>query len=364
MKKCSPTAAIPTHGQMLTVYSLGHCLVDLISALIVVSLTASAPDARPAILLCYNFCAFALQMPAGILADRFGRYARLAAVGLLLTLFSATFFAFPVLCALLAGVGNCLYHIGGGTHILQYSDKKQWMLGVFVSPGALGLFVGSFLAAQGALFDLPTLSILILAVLILAFLLLRLSACTENARDAMTPPDRAAHPIPAGGLLFLVVVLRSYIGMTVSFPWKTGYWALLFVLGVVLGKTAGGFLADRIGTLSAATLSLVPCALLLLFPASPVCGTLAMFLFNMTMPMTLWAMARLFPGARGFSFGALTFALFLGFLPKMFPIVPSFAGTGAWYAAGALVSLLLLAAGLFFCRPKAKSSAGKAGMTP
>ena len=136
------------------------------------------------------------------------------------------------------------------------------------------------------------------------------------------------------------------------------------MLGVVLGKTAGGFLADRIGTLSAAALSLIPCALLLLFPTSPVCGTLAMFLFNMTMPMTLWAMARLFPCARGFSFGALTFALFLGFLPKMFPIVPSFAETGAWYAVGALVSLLLLAVGLFFGRPKATSSAGKAGITP
>ena len=66
-----------------------------------------------------------------------------------------------------------------------------------------------------------------------------------------------------------------------------------------------------------------------------------MFLFNMTMPLTLWAAARALPGARGFSFGLLTFGLFVGCLP-------SFLGwpnllTGPWaYAAAALLSLALL----------------------
>lgn len=36
----------------------------------------------------------------------------------------------------------------------------------------------------------------------------------------------------------------------------------------------------------------------------------------MTMPVTLWAVARILPGAKGFSFGLLTFALFLGFCPS------------------------------------------------
>ena len=48
-------------------------------------------------------------------------------------------------------------------------------------------------------------------------------------------------------------------------------------------------------------------AALLYFGAGiPVCGTLAVFLFNMTMPITLWAAARLLPGAKGFAFGLLT----------------------------------------------------------
>ena len=43
-----------------------------------------------------------------------------------------------------------------------------------------------------------------------------------------------------------------------------------------------------------------------------------MFLFNMTMPVTLHRAAMLLPGHRGFAFGLLTFGLFLGFLPAAF----------------------------------------------
>ena len=48
----------------------------------------------------------------------------------------------------------------------------------------------------------------------------------------------------------------------------------------------------------------------------PIAGILAVFFWNMTMPLTLWAMAGVLSGARGFSFGLLTFALFLGFCPS------------------------------------------------
>ena len=74
-------------------------------------------------------------------------------------------------------------------------------------------------------------------------------------------------------------------------------------------------------------------------------GILAVFLFNMTMPITLWAVAQAMPAARGFTFGLLTFALFLGFLPSWLGWPSLLTGPGA-YAAVALVSLLLLWRGL------------------
>jgi len=86
----------------------------------------------------------------------------------------------------------------------------------------------------------------------------------------------------------------------------------------VLGKTAGGFLADHVGLFRAAASSLVLAAAAFFFSRSPVPGVCALFLFNMTMPITLFALSQRMPGCKGFSFGILTFALFLGFLPTYY----------------------------------------------
>ena len=76
----------------------------------------------------------------------------------------------------------------------------------------------------------------------------------------------------------------------------------------------------------------------------------------MTMPVTLWAMARVFPGAKAFAFGFLSFGLFLGFLPVYFSVNLPY-GMSWLYAAVAAASLLLLWAGL----RKADSACGTHG---
>ena len=64
----------------------------------------------------------------------------------------------------------------------------------------------------------------------------------------------------------------------------------------------------------------------------------------MSMPITLRAAADALPGLKGFGFGLLTFALFLGFLPTW--LGWSVLSAGWFLALGAAVSLALLLAGL------------------
>jgi FSR family fosmidomycin resistance protein-like MFS transporter len=70
-------------------------------------------------------------------------------------------------------------------------------------------------------------------------------------------------------------------------------------------------------------------------------GLAAVFLFNVTMPLTLYLLADKFPNQPGFAFGLLTFGLFLGFLPVYFnwalPVSGSVLG-----CMGSVMSLLLL----------------------
>ena len=320
----------------LAVYGLAHFWMDLSCAFLLLRTLAGGPQWMLCLLL-YNFCAFALQMPLGLLADRWDRNGPAAAAGCLLTAL-ACLSPLPVLTAVIAGTGNALFHLGGGIDVLNAGGERAAALGVFISPGALGLYIGTIWGRGGA----PWLGLAPLGLLLLAALILwQCPKTAEGFRSGNAPPD-LTWPRGSGILLplFLVVVLRSYMGMNQTFPWK-GQWTLVLTLALVLGKTAGGFLMDSLGPRRAAGASLGLAAALYLASALPLPGTLAVFLFNMTMPVTLWAAAQALPGAKGFAFGLLTFALFLGCLPS-FLVWPSLLTGPAQYAALAAVSLVLL----------------------
>ena len=236
-------------------------------------------------------------------------------------------------------MGNACFHVGGGVAILRDGGDRAAPLGIFVSPGAFGIYLGTLLGRRDGFPGWAAAAGLVLFALAL---LLPERREGETAAPAEAPsPDR--NEVVVLICCFLVVVLRSYLGMVLSFPWKTGGWALALTCALVLGKAAGGFLGDRLGMVRASALSLGLAAVLFCLSGSPWAGTAAVFLFNMTMPITLWAAARLLPP--GFAFGTLTFALFLGFLPVWLGWPALFSG-GAGYAAGALCSLALLALGL------------------
>ena len=305
----------------LAIYSAAHFWVDLSCAFLLFRTLSGSPQWMLCLLL-YNFCAFALQMPLGLLADRWNRNGLTAAAGCVLTAL-ACLSPVPLLTAVTAGVGNALFH-----------------LGVFISPGAVGLYIGTIWGQSAG----PWLGLAPLGPLLMAALI-HCPKTDRTLRSGNATPDLAA-PQGYGVLLplFLVVVLRSYMGMNQSFPWK-GRWALVLTLALALGKTAGGFLMDSLGPRRASNASLGLAAALYLASALPLPGTLAVFLFNMTMPVTLWAAARALPGAKGFAFGLLTFALFLGYLPAYLGW-PSLLTGPAAYACAALLSLVILWFGL------------------
>ena len=326
-----------TRTPLLALYSLAHFWVDLSCALLAFRTLSASPDFALCLLL-YNFCAFALQMPLGLLADRLDRNGAVAAAGCALVALAYAV-PLPLAAAVTAGVGNALFHLGGGIDTLNTGLDRSAALGIFVSPGAVGLFLGT-LWGRG---DAVSLWAGPVGLLVLAGAILWLCRRTFGSLRSGNAPVEAE---PAGGSwlplvpLFLVVVLRSWMGLGQSFPWKAA-WGLPLVLALALGKAAGGFLMDAVGPRRAAGWSLGLSAALYLLSGAPLPGLLAVFLFNMTMPMTLWAAAQLLPGAKGFGFGLLTFALFVGYLPVYLGWPAVFGNVWACAAAAAL-SLALL----------------------
>lgn len=338
---------------MTAIYSVLHMFVDGVCAFAMFG-TFLGREQGYRYVLFYNFCAFALQMPFGAVLDLLNRKCGkeisfvTACTGVAITLIGA--FTHPVVL----GIGNALFHIGGGVGTIHEDERKGWRgrgLGVFVAPGAFGLYLGMLLAknraGSGWLYGAG-----VFMALICAGAVCRRLRTGIRARTAVSVAADSTQ-VGIAACLFLVVVLRSYIGMAVTFSWKTTVSAaVISTLAIVFGKAAGGFLAARLGFLRTAVVSLSAAAIFYLFSGFMPAGVLALFLFNMTMPITLYLLIRKLPGLPGFSFGFLTFGLFLGFLPTYFGLQTWWKGSMIG-CVGSVVSLLILVAGIFRGKPDA-----------
>lgn len=335
------------------VYSLIHPIVDMACAVLFTSLSLREGDGTVAaflLILLYDFFAFALQFPVGMIADKWNRNALVSAAGCVLVAagFALWPFAFPA--CIIAGIGNAMFHVGGGIDVLNISDENATPSGIYIATGAMGLYLGISFAQNSTV-----------RVLAVTLLLISAGALGILYRSNRTIPQLANAPceriirrpqIPERvqlimSCMLLTVCIRGCLGLVMNLPWKnsfqTGLWA---TTAVVLGKAFGGILADRIGWIKTSTASLLIALLLFGFGyQSMVCGLIALFLFNVTMPITLTVMGRLFPMRRGAAFGLTSAALFFGAAPAFFEGVDWLGGkTGI--LGGIVVSVFAIGYGL------------------
>lgn len=315
--------------------SAAHFLVDFACIFLVVALLPAEHWVLYALL--YNFCAFGLQFPVGLIADLCRRHLLFASAGGLLVASAFLLVGyFPVLGCVMAGIGNSCFHIGGGVTVMRAFPQKMAPLGIFVSPGAIGVFLAMAWASYSDI-----LAVVDPLLMIAVFLFFFCFGSKEEKRDhhaGTSLKNLRITAVVAVLLLFFAVVLRSYFGLILTFSWKTGFWVpFLFILGVASGKALGGVLGDRFGLIPSALGSLCLSGICFLFAENiPLFGILGVCFFNMTMPLTLFALGKILGDAKGCAFGLTTFALFLGTLPTLYPSL-TFGGDLA-------VMLLLIAA--------------------
>ena len=323
-----------TSTAMIAQLSVYHMLVDFLCAFSLFHSFTHLPE----VFLLYNFCAFALQMPLGILLDDWMLKRRertlpgvvFTAAGMILT--AAGSFLSP----LVTGTGNAFFLFFFGVLTIHEDREAQLSgrgLGVFVAPGAIGLFLGITFHAT---VYYRIIQILVCLALVLGCLALYSSAVP---RPVQIVRDNARGVLYTADVCFTVVVLRSLCGMAVVFPWKSGFALSFFsVLCLACGKAAGGFVCAAQGMKRTVVCTLVPAALCYALAQNAACGLAALFLFNMTMPLTLYRLAEAMPSQPGFAFGILTFGLFLGYLPVYYGAVRDIAP----FPAGTVISLVSL----------------------
>jgi FSR family fosmidomycin resistance protein-like MFS transporter len=220
----------------------------------------------------------------------------------------------PVIAITLAGTGNALFHVSGGILVLSLKRRKATYAGFFVAPGGIGLAVGSYLAISHVNMADDIIPILLVIMSIILYFVYNPDYRYKEATN--TKVSYAFLPIV---LILLPIAVRSLIGLSIAFPWKSNPDLYLYlILSIALGKIFGGILADKFGLLKTGLAGLIISAPLLAFySAQPVLGILGAFIFNFTMPVTLVLVLNIIPQHRGFSFGLTTAALFIGAIPAI-----------------------------------------------
>lgn len=325
--------------KIIAIYSLAHFLVDMSCAMLLYHLlyagaknsdSVSLVFSASFIILIYDFFAFVIELPLGLILDRLkslnpearninGLLAAVSCAVIAVFSIAGSFnlisspLIIPVSVA--AGLANAAFHLGAGVDVIHLSDRKASLSGIFISAGAPGLFFGTNALSkhyENLLFSGAAL--LFMAVLII-WLYSKESFTIPNTDNTVIRTKRA-FLILALSLLFLVVLYRSFLGFASKYSWRSGFLTgLIAVVSVFLGKLLGGITADRFGWRKTLIISMLICAIAALFSdTSLFAGCIVLFLFNMTMPIAMIGLANLMPAWKGVAFGLNTTALFLGFI--------------------------------------------------
>lgn len=321
-------------------YATAHGLVDLSCAAAFFGLWyvwSPGMDMMFKAALLYGILAFATQPLFGLLSDRLRAPRLMAVCGCLLT--AVDILVMPVsfwLTIVLAGIGNALFHVGGGSVALDLTPYKATAPGIFVAPGAIGLVIGTLLGRSGFA------HVWIFAVTLVAMATVLYFLKPPQCAQTILHPTINVSWLVALNLIFLVIVGRSLIGFSWVMPWKSDVLLLLIMtVAVSVGKGVGGILADKYGFLFIALFGLIVSApFVIIFPGVPLLAIVGVCLFQFTMPVTLAATYRLLPGRPGLAFGLPCLALVIGALPVLLQQQKYFSGTIFLIASFALISIV------------------------
>ena len=279
-----------------------------------------------ALVIGYDLIAFAGQPFLGILADKLGNMRTVIIAGIVLTATSlGLMLTSPLAACIVAGVGNALFHLGAGAVCIYIKKGRAAPTGVFVGPGALGLSFGIWFGKSGMVMVWPFLIALGAALVVSALIAL---PQTHRFPDAEPGIIDKKFTWPWLGLFLVLssIFFRSLVGHAGSYACPK-IPSVLFGLGgaACLGKMIGGILCDRFGWLRTSTIVLAISMPFIAFGNSnPILVGVGLGFFQMTMAVTLVAIAMLFPKFPAFAFGLNCLAFILGALPTFEPALRAF----------------------------------------
>lgn len=293
------------------ILSIMHLIVDGICAYTVINDLYNTTNSLTIILVFigYNGLAFLTQPLVGILIDKKQKEKLFLNISLVILILGALLPINWIIRTCLIGMGNSIFHVVGGKYTVKLTKEKLTPLGLFVSLGAIGIVLGTYI------YQKELLAIFVVGLALFSIILLFIKD-EEKLIQKEPLPSLKDIDVTSIMLIAIVVLIRAIMGKVALPLFKTNYEILIWIgVMVSLGKIIGGILADLFGikitTIVTLTLSLIG---YFFFRDNLYMYMISTVLFNTTMPITLFLSNKCLPNREGFSFGILAFMLFPGYL--------------------------------------------------
>lgn len=293
-----------------------HLLNDLTAGLLIGTAASSSISGEELsmLVLVYNVLAFGSQPLAGLLSDKYQLSKMYVYAGVICAITGLLIFSVsPWVAIIMSGVGSSVFHVGGGSLAISSDDKTSGYIGLFSSPGVLGLALGGYISWLGHFPLLELLSLFILSAVI-ASLLKTPSPSTINQEQSFIPDKHDLIMIA----VLLAIAFRSAVWNIFQYI-SAGETAMLIplALSAASGKMAGGFLADWFGKRVWLYVSLILAIILLTFHEQSRIGLYAgVFFLQASSPAAIRVLATGLPGRTGLAASiAFGLAIAAGALP-------------------------------------------------
>jgi MFS transporter, FSR family, fosmidomycin resistance protein len=303
--------------------SLGHGLNDLIAGYFLGSFAAGNNNLLQVglAITIYNVLAFGGQYPVAILIEKINDIKKIIVFSYLLNVIAIAIFLFlPGAAILLAGIASAIYHVAGGSYCAE--NNKATNIGLFAAPGIAGLIAGGFLSWNG--FNI--IPFLLPIAIVFLSVLTRIHFNKQFPEKNSTVNDKQTNVIDQHDiimiLLLIIISLRSVIWNVFQLINENNFEGLIAIaIAAVVGKIAGGWLADKIGWRLYAILStMIATPLLTFFKKEMVIFCIGVGLLQSGIPATTSLMIHSLKGraARGIalSFGT---AIVIGSAASILP---------------------------------------------
>lgn len=303
---------------MTVIFAITHLIATMACTYILTITARGKPEETLRLIMVFFACTYGLQPVLGIIADAVNRNTLMASTGCVLICLGYFLMRNPLAVAAVCGSGMAAFYVGAGLDVVNTSDRKVYLLAIFLSPDLIGIYHGLIWEKVSDWhYLIPAIVLFVMAVFALfASSLNRRELRSGNAKISWSEFRCGKNLLGLAAMVIVAGIAPVFVVRQIHAGSQAAMLTLVGAICFMVGKIVGGFLADILGADKVASAAVVLTGIsssIYVATDSQALALAAIFFAGMLLPITLWTVSRIFYGTKGFVMGQVTLVWGLSF---------------------------------------------------